>query len=401
MRPPTRIAHRTANPYEELAQLADPETEFADPAANSRWSARRRDDRDEPDTWSPPNHRARGRSSLTGLSRAAKTVLLCALVAALLLVGDRFAVLYAQNAAAEKIRSSLHLATEPQVDIHGFPFLTQVLDERIDRVDVAVPDVSANRVSLAEVRATARDVRIVGDLPSSVKGAVVGSVDGDVLLSFDDLNRELGASQVRFTENGRGSVDVAGALPVAGHEVRVRAEAHVRRDGDRAVSTTLDHMELDVPGIAVYRPGKDRAHSGLRLHPEAARALAREQEKVRALLEVPAVVKRLGLPERRVRQALRSEEQMHELTGAPRFADGLMKANLIDVVADHPWLLKKAGIDPGMVAALLALRPPELSERLSLSFSLPKDPDRLKLRHVTVERDGIRADLAGSGLRLG
>lgn len=49
----------------------------------------------------------------------------------------------------------------------------------------------------------------------------------------------------------------------------------------------------------------------------------------------------------------------------------------------------------------MSLRPPELSSQFSLSFKLPKAPGDISLRHVVVEKKGIRADLAGSGLHLG
>ncbi|MFD6990229.1 DUF2993 domain-containing protein [Streptomyces sp. NPDC059943] len=388
------------SPYDELARLATPDPDLGPPAYDPATYDRIPPDDDDPGrpSWPPPDHRRRRPRRFGFLVRLTLTAAVCA---AFLLPADRLAAMYAQDRAADQVQRSLGLATRPDVDIHGFPFLTQVAAGKLDRVDVAVPDVAADRVSLAEVRATAEDVRIVGDLPTSVRGAVVGSVDGDVLLSFDDLNRELGSSQVKFTGEAGDSVRVAGALPVAGHEVRVRADAHVRRDGARSVSTTVDGMRLDVAGIATYRPGKDRAHSGLRLRPEAAARIADEAARAKALLAVPAVVDRLGVPKDQVDRALRGDKELRELTGSPRFVKQLMKVNLVDVVVEHPWLLEKAGVDPELITALLKLRPPELSEKLSLSFELPRTPGDLRLRDVTVERDGIRADLAGSGIRLG
>ncbi|MET9513825.1 DUF2993 domain-containing protein [Streptomyces sp. NPDC002994] len=404
MRPPTRIASHPPNPYDELALLAPPEPDFAEypqPVAKDDplGPGLGFDVDDDDDDWKPPNHRGRSRlAAVPVVLKLAVTGLVCV---CLLLACDRFAVLYAQDKAEEKLQQSLGLAAAPEVEIHGFPFLTQVAGQRLDEVDVTVPDVAADRVSLAEVRATAKDIRLVGSLPASIRGAVIGSVDGDVLLSFDDLGRELGASQAKFTKDSDSGVRVAGSVPVAGHEVRVRAQAHVRRDGDRAVSTTVDHMRLDIPGLVTYRPGKDRAHSGLRLHPAAAARISREGAHIKALLAVPAVVDRLGVPKEWVERALRSEKELHELTGSPRFVQQLMKLNLVDVVMDHPWLLEKAGIDPKLIGALVSLRPPELSERLALSFRLPSTPGELRLRGISVEREGIRADLAGTGLTFG
>ncbi|MFI5759188.1 DUF2993 domain-containing protein [Streptomyces sp. NPDC051569] len=408
MRTPTRIPGQAPNPYDqlgELAQLPPSETDFAHGAHRADIAGHADDEHDDEhdheheDDWSPPDHRRRRR--FRGSSRFAKLTVALGLCGAFLLLADRAAEMYARDKAEEQLQRSLGLATRPAVDIHGFPFLTQVLGKRLDQVDVTVPDVAADRISLAEVRASGKDIRIVGDLPTAVRGAVIGEMGGDVLLSFDDLNRELGASQVKFTDGGADSVRVAGSLPVAGHDVQIRARAHIRREGGRAVSTTVDGIRIDIPGVATYRPGEDRAHSGLRLAPEAAARIAGETDRAKALLEIPAVVDRLGVPEERVRQALRDEDELHRLTGSPRFAQRLTGVNLADVVVDHPGLLAKAGVDPSLIDALLKLRPPELSDRLSLSFTLPDTPGDLRLRNITVEREGIRAELAGTGLRFG
>ncbi|MEU0666751.1 DUF2993 domain-containing protein [Streptomyces lavendulocolor] len=407
MRPPTRIATHPRNPYEELARLADPEPDSEQrptsphdpPAPPSTGLGIPSDDDGDGEAWSPPNHR--GRSRFAAVPVVVKLAVTVAAGAVLLTAGDRLAVAYAEERAEEKIQQSLRLAARPQVDIAGFPFLTQVLGKRIRTVDVTLPDVAADKVSLAEVRARATDIRIVGDLPSSVEGAVVDRMDGDVLLSFDDLNRELGASHVRFSSDGRGGVHVLGSLPVAGRTVTLRAEARVGRDGDRAVSTTVEHMRLDVPGLFTYRPGTDPGSSGLRLHPEAARRISGEAAGVKALFDVPAVAERLGLPRARIDAALRSEEERGRLAGSPHFLRALTEVNLIDLVVEHPWILRKAGIDPDLVGALLKLRPPQLADRFSLSFRLPESAGDVRLRHVGVDGSGIRVGLTGSGLALG
>jgi hypothetical protein len=122
---------------------------------------------------------------------------------------------------------------------------------------------------------------------------------------------------------------------------------------------------------------------------------------VKALLSVPAVVKRLGVPDKDVEPALKNEAKLHELVGTPRFIDHLMQVNLVDVVADHPWLLSKVGIDPKLITGLIAMRPPELSDRLSFSFTLPKEAKDLQLRGVHVEKNGIVATVSGMGLAVG
>ncbi|MEU3960163.1 DUF2993 domain-containing protein [Streptomyces buecherae] len=358
------------------------------------------DDEDDDEPWSPPNHRRakRGRGRFAAVPLTAKLligVVVCALV---LTLADRCAVLYAEREAAKRLRADLDLAAAPEVEIHGFPFLTQVAQQRVDRVDVTVPDVAADRVSLARVHATAEDIELSGDSPAAIDGALIGALRGDVLLSFDDLGRELGASQVRYRKLDDNAVRAVGTVPVAGQMLRVRADARLQRDGGRGVSTQISNMLLDVPEVASYRPGPD---AGLRLHRPAAERIVRDAAKARALLSVPAIADRIGVPQHRIDQALRSDARLTELVGAPRFVQLLMGVNLVDVVRDHPWLLAKLGLDPKLLTALTALRLPELSERLALSFHLPERARDVRLRDVVVRADGIHAELAGSGLPFG
>ncbi|MEF3112374.1 DUF2993 domain-containing protein [Streptomyces chrestomyceticus] len=408
------------NPYADLAALADPEPEpGADGTTGSAPLTRRtylnerddsddplglglRSDEDDPHAWKPPNHRGRKRGirRFAAVSRTAKLLIAVLVCGAFLALSDRFAVLYAQHEAEEQLKSALHLNANPEVDIKGFPFLTQVLGKRLDQVDVTVPDLAADRVSLAKVEASAKDVRLDGDLPASLTGATVGTMNGTVLLSFDDMNRELGASQVRFSELGPNSVRAVGQLPIAGHELRVRAEAHIKQAGDRGISTDISKMRLDIADVAVYRPGTGK-EEGLRLTRKAAAEVSRQAAKVKSLLGVPAIAERLGIPQQAIDDALRNEKKLHELTGAPRFIEQLMQVNLVDVVVDHPWLLQRIGIDPKILGALSGLTKPQLADRLSLSFRLPDTPGDVRLRDISVEKDGIRVRIAGSGLPIG
>ncbi|MFE9021913.1 DUF2993 domain-containing protein [Streptomyces sp. NPDC007808] len=409
MRSPHHITtHPYTNPYEELAALDDgPLDEFLH--EDTRDGPGEQDERDQAaaqdDPWAPPNHRRNGRrrrrGRFAGLPLALKAVVALLVLAAFLALGDRWALLYAERRAADTLKDRLHLTAAPEVEIGGFPFLTQVADERLDSVRITVPDVAADRISLAQVTATAKDVRLDTDGPTEVRGADVPHLEGDVLLSFADLNRELGASQVTFTGEGDNRVRARGTLPVAGHDLRLRAEARIVREGDRGIATHIAGMRLDIGDLATYRPGA-RASQGLHLSPRSAERLAKETEKAKALLSVPSVVRRLGVPDSLVRDALRSEAKLTELTGTPRFAQRAMKLNLIDLALDHPELLKRLGFDPALLDALPRLTRPVLADQLSLGFRLPEPPSgELRLRDVRVEEDGIRVRLEGAGLTVG
>ncbi|MFH8794755.1 DUF2993 domain-containing protein [Streptomyces sp. NPDC017941] len=394
------VATNRRNPYEELGALAPhPLEDFLQDDTGGAAEAET--------PWQPPNHRRgsrsrRRRNRFAGLPLAAKVLVTLAVATAFLVLADRWALLYAEREAGDRLKDQLGLSAAPEVDIEGFPFLTQVLDQRLDEVKVTVPDVAADRVSLAKVSATATDVTVKGEGPTSLHGAVIGRMRGEVLLSFDDLNRELGASQVTFTGRGRDRVHARGTLPVAGHDLKVRADARIERSGDRGVATDIGRMRLGIGGMASYRPGP-RASDGLHLSRAGARRVADESARAKALLSVPAIAKRLGVPDDTVRGALRSDARLNDVTGSPRFVDDVMRLDLIDAAMGHPALLKKLGLDPALLQGLSGLTRPVLVDRLTLAFELPELPGdgSVRLSDVRVEKDGIRAELEGSGLAFG
>ncbi|MFG2420292.1 DUF2993 domain-containing protein [Streptomyces sp. NPDC048448] len=400
---------RYPNPYDELGALggAGPLEDFLheDEPETGPDGGPDGPPYEEPDeAWSPPNHRRgsrRRRRHLAGLPFAMKAAVLVVTLAAFLTLADRWALLYAEHKASRTLEDQLHLTAAPEVEIGGFPFLTQLADDRLDSVRVTVPDVAADRVSLAKVSATATRVRLDSDGPADVHGARIPELHGEVLLSFDDLNRELGSSQVTFTGHGRDQVRARGTLPVAGHELGLRADARIRRDGTRGISTHIGGMRLDIGDLATYRPGA-RASEGLHLTPRSAARLAGQTARARALLSVPSVVRRLGVPDTAVRRALRDDTELASLTGSRTFVRQAMRLNLLDVAAAHPELLKRLGLDPALLDGLSRLTRPVLVDQLSLGFRLPHPADgRIRLRDVRVERDGIRVDVTGTGLSVG
>ena len=405
--PHPTAAHSPRNPYEDLAALDDgPLEDFLHEEPDVIEGAGEEAD------WAPPDHRRdsggrprrrtrrRRRNPLAGLSFAAKAVIALLVLGAFLALGDRWALLYAERTAAEKVRDQLNLSATPEVEIEGFPFVTQLLDRRVDSVSVTVPDVAADRISLAKVSAKATGIRIDGG-PTSIRGARIPELRGEVLLSFDDLNRELGASQVTFTGHGGDEVRARGTLPVAGHDLRLRADARIQRDGERGISTEVGGMRLDIGDLATFRPGT-RPSEGLHLTRKSAERLAKEKQKAKDLLSVPSIAKRIGVPDSAVREALSDDSRFEEFTGSPRFAGQLMNVNLIDLAVENPEILKRLGFDLALLDGLSNLTRPALVDRLSIGFRLPK-PEKgdLRLRDVRVEKDGIRVRVTGQGLTVG
>ena len=185
MRTPHPIAahsHSPPNPYEELAALDDgPLEDFLqveEPAVT--------EGAEQEAEWAPPNHRRGSRDSgarprrrhpsapagpFAGLSFAAQGRHRGTRPRRLPRPRRPLGLLYAERTAAEKVRDQLKLSAAPEVEIDGFPFVTQTPRPAAGLRAVTVPDVAADRVSLAKVSATATGRTLDGDGPTSMRGA--------------------------------------------------------------------------------------------------------------------------------------------------------------------------------------------------------------------------------------
>ncbi|MFG2329763.1 DUF2993 domain-containing protein [Streptomyces sp. NPDC048604] len=224
------------------------------------------------------------------------------LIVAVLLGGalagvDRIAVGYAESEAADRIMLGDARAGSTEVDIKGFPFLTQVAGRSFDEVDVVVggaqTQAGKKRVRLSELSLSLKDVTVDADW----RGARAGRVSGTALVSYADLTAAA-ESNVAVAYGGDGKVKVTGTfkLPligrtmtrsvvssvtlVDGKTVRVRADevpgegipgleelVRARTDFDRSVGALppgmkLERIEAREDGVAIAVSGTNVALTG-------------------------------------------------------------------------------------------------------------------------------------------
>lgn len=139
------------------------------------------------------------------------------LVLGLLLIIDRVADGYAERRIGSDLQSALALDAAPAVEIHGFPFLTQLAGEELDEVQIKIPKVVAEdtklplrdlNISLRQVKASdwyhrfvATDVRGQGridysDLTKFAGGKVSGTEDGLIKITFETTIRSINLKAV-------------------------------------------------------------------------------------------------------------------------------------------------------------------------------------------------------------
>ncbi|MCI0386065.1 DUF2993 domain-containing protein [Streptomyces sp. CNQ085] len=222
--------------------------------------------------------------------RALKALLgLVVLLGGLFVAADRLAVNFAEDKVAEKVQSSRGLAERPAVEIHGFPFLTQVVGKELESVDATMNGLTV-RVGGRDVDVTEVDVRLGGvRLEDNFSSAVADRATGSARISYQDLTEAgtRGASLVyagaeRAAKNQvrldvsltlaeltlHSSLRVEGGdtialraedlpdLPVAEDLVRARIDREFEITGLPA-GLTLERAEVDEEGVVLHLSGTD------------------------------------------------------------------------------------------------------------------------------------------------
>lgn len=149
--------------------------------------------------------------------RFLRFVVIVGVVLGALFVGvDRWAVGYAENRLADRVQARQGLAGSVEVEIHGFPFLTQALSHDLDQVDLKLKGVDAaadgRKTRLTEVDASFHEVK----LNDSYSGGTAKRAQGTALISYEDLTKA-SQSGVTLTYGGApGKVKVRATLDFLG-----------------------------------------------------------------------------------------------------------------------------------------------------------------------------------------
>lgn len=159
-------------------------------------------------------------------------VVLVVLAGALVAV-DRIGESYASNRIAQRLTDQLDLSQPAKADIPDVPFLTQWASGHYQEIDITIPTVTADSVTVDDVHATVRDIQAKPFLTSGsdLGSATAGSVDLNGVVPFSALPLPSG-----FTASASGSqLKVSGSVSVLGTSVPVTAIENVSLQGSTVV----------------------------------------------------------------------------------------------------------------------------------------------------------------------
>ena len=179
-------------------------------------------------------------------------------LAGLLVLADRLVVGVADRAVARQIRSSLQLQQNPDVKIHGFPFLWQAVRGQYDDVEVTIPSVNAEQLHNLRVHVQLHGLHapLTDVINRDLQSVPVNAISGTVAVNYTDLASASGISGLRVVPAGDGTVTVSGTISLLGQQRPVSAHAQVAVSG-RNLVVTADHAT--VGGITLPQSALDVA----------------------------------------------------------------------------------------------------------------------------------------------
>ncbi|MBY8873042.1 DUF2993 domain-containing protein [Micromonospora sp. PLK6-60] len=182
-------------------------------------------------------------------------VVLLLVVGGLLVVADRVAAGAAERMIARQVSDELAKqdarSAKPQVEVAGFPFLTQVAAGKYEHISIVLRDVQGSvqgdAVSLPQLDVDARDVRASLDTLRSGRGDVVAdSVRGTGTISYDSLAALLDRPGLKLGEQG-GRLAVTAPLDILGAKLTVNGTADITVSEQGKVA--LKFNDLNAEGL--------------------------------------------------------------------------------------------------------------------------------------------------------
>ncbi len=181
-------------------------------------------------------------------------VLLVLLVVGLT-VADRVGASYAERQIADRVASQIAAqgasSSRPEVQVHGVPFLTQVVGGTYDKITILVRDLEGRQgdqaVRLPRVDITALTVRAPLDTVVNRKGRIVAeTVTGAATVDYASVVKLTGREGIKLAEKD-GKLTVSAPLEALGRTFTVSGTANLEvQDG----AVRVRFQDLTAPELA-------------------------------------------------------------------------------------------------------------------------------------------------------
>ena len=179
----------------------------------------------------------------------AAVLVLLLIVVGLLVVVDRVGVGVAEDRVADQLAQRGGLAGTPDVDITGFPFLTQALSGEYEdiRIHLTAEELGQPAGTRADVSLRGVQVALSDALSGSVQEIPVDRVDGTATLSYALLAQQLGGDTTLVAEGD--GIRLTKTVEVLGFDFALTATGTVALAGQDVLVDVQDASAgaVDVP----------------------------------------------------------------------------------------------------------------------------------------------------------
>lgn len=177
------------------------------------------------------------------------------LLLGLAVLADRVAVGVAEDRVAEELATKGDLQGTPEVDIAGFPFLTQAVTGRYDdvRISLTADELGQPEGTRAVVALHGVHVPLSAVLSGSVSTIPVDRIDGTATLSYALLSAQLGQDTELTREGDR--LRITRTVEILGRQLRLTAVGQVTLEGSDLVLDVekAAGVGVEVPGFLLDR----------------------------------------------------------------------------------------------------------------------------------------------------
>lgn len=159
-----------------------------------------------------------------------KLLVFVIIVGLLAVIGDRVAAKFATDEAQRRLVSAG--LTSPEVDVRGFPFLTQLLARHFNDVRVTTTAVRIGTGRADQVSGTARDVTVPSSGP-----ATAGRLNARGTIRYTEVLRQVNQPGLQVSDAGSGEVQLKRQVSLLGRTYAAVAHGRVESKGNRLLVT--------------------------------------------------------------------------------------------------------------------------------------------------------------------
>lgn len=145
------------------------------------------------------------------------SIIVLIVLVGLLVAADFVARSFAESKTAAEIQQH-GFPKKPNVDIEGFPFLTQLAVHKLNDVKISSSNVTEGPLDIASINASLKDVRING----AFRGGTIGSLYGTAAITFAALANAVAAEAGALGPLAKSALTFSAAGPS-----EVKARLHV------------------------------------------------------------------------------------------------------------------------------------------------------------------------------